>query len=95
SQMIALYAVIMVGMSYQMPVSTGIIRAGGDTVFHMRLTIISIWCVVIPLTFLAVFVWHAPVILVVLCVQSDQLFKCVPVFFRFRKYKWIHKLTRD
>lgn len=31
--------------------------------------------------------------LVVAAVQSDQLFKGIPVFLRFRSYKWIHKLT--
>ncbi len=31
---------------------------------------------------------------VVMCLQSDQIFKCLPVFLRFRSYKWIHKLTR-
>ncbi len=34
-----------------------------------------------------------PVEWVVVAVQSDQLFKCVPVFLRFRSYKWIRKLT--
>ncbi|MDO4648061.1 MAG: MATE family efflux transporter [Eubacteriales bacterium] len=93
-QMITLYAVIMVFMSYQMPVSTGIIRAGGDTKFHFLLNITGVWCVCIPLSFLAAYVWHLPVIVVVLFAQIDQIYKCVPVFLRFRKYKWIRKLTR-
>lgn len=93
-QMIILYSFVMVAMSYMMPTLTGIIRAGGDTKFAMITNLAGIWCAVIPLSFLAAYVWHAPVVLVVLCAQSDQFLKCIPTFFRFRAYKWIRKLTR-
>ena len=36
---------------------------------------------------------NLPVELVVIAVQSDQIFKCLPIFLRFKSYKWIHKLT--
>ena len=84
---------VMVGMSYQMPVSVGVIQGGGDTKFQMYMNLISTWGIVMPLSFLAAFVWKLPVEWVVVAVQSDQLFKCVPVFLRFRSYKWIRKLT--
>lgn len=86
-------SVVMVGMSYQMPVSVGVIQGGGDTKFQMYMNLISTWGIVMPLSFLAAFVWKLPVEWVVVAVQSDQLFKCVPVFLRFRSYKWIRKLT--
>ncbi len=94
NQMIMLYSIIMVTMSYQMPVTSGIIRAGGDTKFHMLINITGIWCVCIPLSFLAAYVWHAPVVIIVLCAQIDQIYKVFPTFMRFRKYQWIRKLTR-
>lgn len=86
-------SVVMVGMSYQMPVSVGVIQGGGDTKFQMYMNLISTWGIVMPLSFLAAFVWKLPVEWVVVAVQSDQLFKCVSVFLRFRSYKWIRKLT--
>ena len=86
-------SVVMVGMSYQMPVSVGVIQGGGDTRFSMYMNMISTWGIVMPLSFLAAFVWKLPEELVVVAVQSDQLFKGIPVFLRFRSYKWIHKLT--
>ena len=86
-------SVVMIGMSYQMPVSVGVIQGGGDTKFSMYLNLISTWGIVMPLSFLAAFVWKVPVEWVVVAVQSDQLFKCVPVFLRFRSYKWIRKLA--
>ena len=90
---IMIMSVVMVGMSYQMPVSLGVIQGGGDTRFSMYMNMISTWGIVMPLSFLAAFVWKLPVELVVVAVQSDQLFKGIPVFLRFRSYKWIHKLT--
>lgn len=91
--LIIVMSVVMVGMSYQMPVSVGILQGGGDTKFCMYLNMISTWVIVMPLSFLAAFVWKLPVEWVVVAVQSDQLFKCIPVFLRFRGYRWMHKLT--
>lgn len=90
---IVLMAFVMVGMSYQMPVSSGVIFGGGDIKFNLYLNLISTWGIVMPLSFLAAFVWKLPVELVVLVIQSDQFFKGIPVFLRFRSYKWIHRLT--
>lgn len=91
--LIVIMSFVMVGMSYQMPVSVGVLQGGGDTKFCMYLNMISTWAIVMPLSFLAAFVWKLPVEWVVVAVQSDQIFKCLPVFLRFRGYRWMHKLT--
>lgn len=91
--LIMIMSIVMIGMSYQMPVSVGVIQGGGDTKFSMYMNLISTWGIVMPLSFLAAFVWKVPVEWVVVAVQSDQIFKCIPVFLRFRSYKWIRKLT--
>lgn len=88
-------SVIMVGMSYQMPVSFGIIRGGGDAKFTMYMNIVSTWAIVMPLSFMSAFWWHWPVVAVVMVIQSDQIFKGLPTFLRFRGYRWIKKLTRE
>lgn len=59
----------------------------------MYLNLISVWGIVMPLSFLTAFYWKLPVEIVVIAVQSDQIFKCLPIFLRFKSYKWIHKLT--
>ena len=51
----------------------------------MYMNLISVWCIVMPLSFLAAFYWKLPVELVVIAVQSDQIFKCLPIFLRFQK----------
>lgn len=93
--LIAVMSIVMVGMSYQMPVSFGIIQGGGDVGFTMKMNLISTWCIVMPLSFLAAFWWKWPVEAVVLVIQSDQIFKGLPTFLRFRKYQWMKKLTKD
>lgn len=92
--LIIIMSFIMVGMSYQMPVSFGIIQGGGDTGFTMKMNMISTWVIVMPLSVMAAFWWNWSVEAVVLVIQSDQIFKGVPTFIRFRSYKWIKKLTK-
>ena len=92
--LIVLMSGIMVGMSYQMPVSMGIIRGAGDVRFAMVMNLVSVWLIVMPLSFMAAFVWRWPIVAVVAALQSDQVFKCVPTFLRFRSYKWVKELTR-
>lgn len=86
--------IVMVGMSYQMPVNSGVIKGGGDTRYVMKLDLISIWCIVIPLSFVMAFVVKASPIVVVWCLNLDQLFKCVPAFLKVNYGNWIKKLTR-
>ena len=92
--LIIIMSFVMVGMSYQMPVSFGIIQGGGDTSFTMKMNMISTWLIVMPLSFMAAFWWKWPVEAVVIVIQSDQIFKGLPTFLRFRGYKWIKKLTK-
>lgn len=82
-------------MSYQMPTNTGIIRGGGDTMFVVKMDLISIWLIVLPLSFFMAFVVKASPAVVVCCLNADQLFKCVPAFLRCNSWKWIHRLTRE
>ncbi len=85
--------VITLGMSYEMPVNAGIIKAGGETRFILKLDGISSWCIVLPLSFIIAFVFHAPATAVVWCLNLDQLFKCLPVFLKCNYGKWIRRLT--
>lgn len=94
SQLILLMAFIFVGMAYQMPVASGIIRGSGDIKFSMYTNLISTWAIVMPLSFAAAFWWKLPVFWVVFLLNSDQLFKCIPVAIRANRYKWVHILTR-
>jgi len=93
-QMLLIMCFVMVGMAYEVPVLFGVIRAGGDAKFTSFVNIGAMWLIVMPLAFLAVFVWHLDVIWVVMIIQSEQLIKCIPAFIRVRQYdKWIRVVT--
>lgn len=92
--LIIVMSFVMVGMSYQMPVSFGIIQGAGDTKFTMTMNMVSTWAIVMPLSFAAAFWWKWPVEAVVIAIQSDQIFKGLPTFIRFRSYRWVRKLTK-
>ncbi len=85
---------ISLTMSYQMPVNNGIVRGGGDTSFTMKLDLVSVWCIVLPLSYVMAFIVHASPVVVVICLNADQVFKCVPAFIKVNYGHWAKKLTR-
>lgn len=85
--------VTCIGTSYQMPTNVGIIRGGGDSKFILILDIVSIWGIVLPLSFAAAFLWDFHPVAVIACLNADQIFKCLPAFIKANRYKWIKKLT--
>lgn len=88
-------SLVIVTMSYQMSTNNGIIRGGGDAKFVMKMDLISIWCIVIPVSFVMAFVVKAPPEVVVWCLNADQIFKCIPAFIKSNYGHWAKKLTRD
>lgn len=88
-------SVVLFTMSYQMPTNAGILRGGGDTRYALILDLISFCGIVIPLSYLAAFVWRLPPVIVVMLLNSDQAFKCVPAAIRVNRFRWAKKLTRD
>lgn len=88
-------SVVCVGMSYQMPTNIGIIRGAGSASFVVKVDLISIWGIVIPLSFIMAFVVKASPAVVVCCLNADQIFKCIPAFIKVNYGTWIKKLTRE
>lgn len=88
-------SVVCAGMSYQMPVNAGIIKGGGNTGFVLKMDLVSIWCIVVPLSLVMAFVVKASPVVVVCCLNADQVFKCIPAFIMVNYGNWIRKLTRD
>lgn len=87
-------SVVIVGMSYQMPTNNGIIRGGGSALFVVKMDLISIWCIVLPLSFIMAFIIKASPAVVVCCLNADQIFKCIPAVVKSNYGKWIRELTR-
>ena len=88
-----LLSAVVFFMAYQMPTNMGIIRGGGNTRFPMLVDIISIWGIMLPVSWLLAFKAGAAPWAVVLALNSDQIFKCVPIFIKANFGKWAKKLT--
>ncbi len=71
----------------------GILRAGGDTFFCMKLEVIVNMCIQVPLAYFAVLVLHTSLPLTMLIIEIGSLIKaafCVP---RYRSRKWLNIVT--
>lgn len=86
---------VMVGMCYQMPTNGGIIKGGGSTNFVVAEDLISIWGIVVPLSLIVAFVFDASPAVVVICLNLDQIFKCIPAGLKANFGHWYKKLTRE
>ncbi len=91
---ILIESTVLVVMSYQMCMNTGVICGGGDTRYVMIMDLIVIWCIVIPLSFASAFLWNASPVVVLLVLNSDQYLKCIPAAVYGNSFRWIRQLTR-
>lgn len=94
NEFILVLCVTCIGTGYQMPVSCGIVRGGGDANFVLINDLISLWGIVLPVSFMAAFVWNWHPVAVVACLNSDQVFKCLAASIKVNRYRWAKKLTR-
>jgi len=83
------------GTCYHASCFVGINRGSGDGRFVAKVDIICGWLVVLPLTFLAGFVFKLPLAWVYFFTRVDQSFKWIIAFLRLRGDKWIRNVTRD
>ena len=72
------------------------LRAGGDSLFLMFLDGGIMWCVGIPLAFIAVGVFHVTnIALLFIIIQIEQLVRLVVGMIRYKKGYWIRNLTEE
>jgi len=72
----------------------GIFRSGGDTITGMKYDLLCQWCMSVPLTLLAAFVFKLPFVMVYLVtLMSEDIIKSILCIRRFASYKWIKPLT--
>lgn len=88
-------AVVIMGTTYQMPTMGGIMRGGGNARYQMTVDLISIWGIVVPLSLCGAFLWGWSPLAVVICMNADQLFKCVPAFIGCNRYRWVRRMVKE
>lgn len=92
-QMLVICSYYMIGKSVNGTTIAGIFCAGGDSKFGFICDTITMWCVTVPLGFIAAFVLKAPVIAVYFIISLDEIVKLPAVYRHYKKYKWVKDLT--
>jgi len=73
----------------------GILRGGGDAKYGAIVQGITLWGIGIPLSFVAAFVLHLPIYLVVSVTAAEEIVKCIIVVRRYRSNKWINNIVNQ
>lgn len=92
--MTLIYALFMPMRAFDITNITGVLRAGGDAKTATIIDITPLWLVAIPLMALTALVLDAPVFVVCLAMQAENLCKCPLGILRIRSRKWITDITR-
>ena len=93
--MVWISAVYVIGPIMNTALICGVFRAGGDSKFGFICDIIAMWCVFVPLGFIAAFVLKLPPIWVYVILSCDEFAKMPVVYFRYRQKKWLRNITKD
>ncbi len=88
------YALVIPMRAFNNSNITGILRAGGDSQAAFAIDVCPLWLVTIPLMALVALVLQAPVVLVCMAMQTENVVKAPIGFLRFRSRRWIHDITR-
>jgi len=94
-QFMTVLSVTVIGTSYQMPCHTGIIRAGGDTSFVLKVDTVFMWLITIPAAAVASFVFGAPPVIVFICLKCDQVLKCCVASIKVNSFNYIRSLKSE
>ena len=71
----------------------GILRAGGDTVFCMKIEIFCNLCISLPLAYISVLAFHVSLPLALIIVDIGDIIRIFVCYPRYRSRKWINILT--
>lgn len=71
----------------------GVLRSGGDTKMCLFLDTSGVWFLGVPLAFLGALVWKVPIYVVYGLVMTEEIYKMVLGYIRYRQKKWLRNLT--
>ncbi len=92
--MLIVTAIKIIGKCINHTLATGIFSAGGDIKFLMKLDIINMWCIILPLGFIAAFILKLPVVVVYIILNMDEFTKMYSEIKHYLQYKWVKNLTK-
>lgn len=71
----------------------GVLRSGGDTISCLILDTTGVWCIGIPMAVLGGLILKAPIYIVYAMVLSEEIYKTIFGFLRYKKKKWLRNLV--
>ena len=92
--MTIIYALFMPMRAFDITNITGVLRAGGDAKIATLIDTGPLWLAAIPSMALTGLVLDAPIFVVCLAMQAENLLKCPLGILRIRSRKWITDVTR-
>lgn len=91
--MLVMCSYYMIGKSVNGTTIAGIFCAGGDSKFGFLCDTITMWCITVPLGWIAAFTLRLPVLVVYFIVNLDEIVKLPAVYRHYKKYLWVKDLT--
>lgn len=85
----------LVGKSVNSMTISGIFCAGGDSGFGLLCDAVTLWGIIVPVGWVAAFVYRAPVLVVYFLLNLDEIIKLPVVYWHYKKYKWVRNLTEE
>ena len=71
----------------------GVLRSGGDVKATAVINITGMWLVGVPLTWVAVNIWHWPLYLVFICALMEEVTKAILVLYRILARYWLKNIA--
>ena len=71
----------------------GVLRSGGDTKMCLFLDTSGVWFLGVPLAFLGAFLWNLPIYGVYALVLTEEIYKAILGYLRYRQKKWLKNLA--
>ena len=93
--MLIMCSYYMIGKAVNSTTVAGIFCAGGDSKVGFICDIVTLWCITVPLGFVAAFVLKLSVPAVYFIVNLDEIIKIPAVYRHYKKYIWIMNLTHN
>ena len=93
--MLIMCSYYILGRSINSTLIGGIFSAGGDTKFGFICDTLTMWAFIVPVGFLAAFVFDWPVMVVYFLLNLDEIIKLPAVFIHYRKYKWVKNIINE
>ncbi|MDR1894464.1 MAG: MATE family efflux transporter [Spirochaetales bacterium] len=87
------FALFLPAKAVNMHLIVGIFRSGGDTKFGLLYDVLGLWCIAIPLAFMAGLWWRLPVPWIYFLSLTEEFFKLFLGIPRFLSKKWINDVT--